>query len=1132
MARLGGLASDHHLEGPGDAPRRRRGRKLLSQSPSMEAGSSASGKRAASPTETPSQSRRVKRVQMGDREQLAREQEDALSRSSPADEESPAEENAQRIRRHSEPFVTIREEEDEEEYDELAPHAATQPLPGLTPHLDRIGASRGRPTNASRRSRMSMPAQLNIHNVDETNGHNEHQFAPLTAVLSGRTRRRLRRSHLSEEVNDIVEHKKQDMKMRKAMADLRRELREKDKALGELAEQLEASRQGAVKISLDEHKELEQRLDDAIKELQELKASTDMNDLSMDNADAYDDDDDDDEVLDNMLIDPADLNISPEQLQVEPHENGFYASHATAMSSQVTFDTLTTLSQTNHDALTQASQLESTGVPDRISDQAEKRFESELERMTEQLATSQGALRVIAIELQNLHVVPPGASSKEIITALRHGFEDTRILLEAMFPNSTTGMTNTELLKKMYQMIQDIMVELGDKVDIAERHNKTENMVRAELSSVLELLSKSDAQNKDWESKWFKLDQENDANQRQIVDLEDRIVALNDANDEQDALIRDKDIKMLGLEDEIVQKDTSLQRFRAALDKYRSDVENLTNTVTRLEQQHAALIAQMTEEHEAVVGDLQTQLENETEARENAEFEARQKTEYIEDLEERIANLDSDIEEFTDQMTRLKELLDQETEKRMVVESEREEQETISYNFSVDIEKLEDKIEELKASLDEYRTNLEAERIQRVRTEASLDEANERIDELNNSMHNAGIQSNELRSKLFQVQQEKEAAIALLKEEAKEREDGLEELLEAETRRREVGDEQIANLALQCTQLQTALVNLDNSLAEMTQERNVLEADRDEKVAFGNRQRDDLVQQLAALENTSSSTITTLQANITDLTNEIAAQRAAIQDLKDRAARDNKAYIDTLADRDHTINVLEGHLVEARDANESLTKENRSLAKRVEDEAHELLNIMGSHAEEANLLRQTIATQGATIINLQATATQRATQYAEELEEKFREIEELRMMGDSRAELIAELQGHIEDMKERFRLAEEDTRQTMDRLVESQRRLQQENEELAATLLKRNADALTAIQEMKVNGLEVKTSGVTMHKVANGKITKVSEKVKITKKQRNGIQTRKSKRVWDSGFGMDENEADEGVDEAEGLIEA
>jgi myosin protein heavy chain len=64
----------------------------------------------------------------------------------------------------------------------------------------------------------------------------------------------------------------------------------------------------------------------------------------------------------------------------------------------------------------------------------------------------------------------------------------------------------------------------------------------------------------------------------------------------------------------------------------------------------------------------------------------------------------------------------------------------------------------LNAELDSLRSLADSEHRQREAAEATLDERNEKIAELESKIHDAGIQANELRSKLFQVQMEKESS--------------------------------------------------------------------------------------------------------------------------------------------------------------------------------------------------------------------------------------------------------------------------------------------------------------------------------------------------------------------------------------
>ena len=115
-------------------------------------------------------------------------------------------------------------------------------------------------------------------------------------------------------------------------------------------------------------------------------------------------------------------------------------------------------------------------------------------------------------------------------------------------------------------------------------------------------------------------------------------------------------------------------------------------------------------------------------------------------------------------------------------------------------------------------------------------------------------------------------------------------------------------------------------------------------------------------------------------------------------------------------------------------------------------------------------------------------------------------------------------MVKEFAKYEQDTRETIDRMTLQQRGLQEQNEALAEDLKKRGADAVAAVRAMKIQGLEVKTKGVDLHRVATGKVGKISEKVKVGKKSK-GVR-KIAKRQWDSGFGVDEN-VEEELDGAE-----
>jgi chromosome segregation ATPase len=1147
MARLSGLPSEHHHEGPGDAPRRKRGRptknqtsaqsQSQSQSQSQEVASAA--KRTASPTAESSHTKRTKHVEetySDDQDQIAEEIQQSFSRSQQGDtirvDTQSSTTSRHNGRRHSEYPLPVSTQEDDEDDDiiDFAP-ASAQSSSGLTPHLNRVGAVR-RDMATIRRVRKSLPAQLGVERVDEEIDGTQFQYAPLSAVLDGRTRRRLRRSHLSQEVNSFEDHQKKD---KKKMLELREQLRIQDDKIKDLTFQLEARRMGDIEMAVDDTQELERKLDDARQEVDALRASSLYNgsdrDLSVSVFDgAADMSEDEEDQL--MLVHPDELNLSRD-IDMVATPNGKYASRVQELSSQMTFESLHEVSQLVDDSLMDRDleDEDDVVVPDKIQDKAVERYERELRQYVHLLAESQGALRIVTLELQNLHFLETGRSSSEIIVELRHSFDTLRHEIEKLFPNSTTNLTNQELLRKIPELFGGIFFELKEKLALLSTAQKNEVLLRRQYEGVLDLLADSEEHIKELEQKEYSLDKSNEEKQRTIVDLEEQVTTLTDLTNGQEVELKDKTAVINGLQDEVEDKDTDLGRLRVAIEKYRQDLETTTLTATTFEANHHAMIARMEEEHGDAVRALQADLSNEQDAREAAEGDAMQKGEYIEQLEGRVERLETDLIELTSEMTQLAERLAEQTEARTTAEGQRDEQAEIAYEYSNKIENLNETIIDLRAQIKEFQENLAIERAQRERTEADLDEANDKIEGLDQQVHNQGIQANELRSKLFQLQQEKEQIIADLQEEAQEREDDLNDQLTTEAQAREVAEKTVIKLNKQIEQLQADLATTDIDLTNMTEARQQLENDREQQMLVLNQQLADMKAKYTALETSTQSTIDALQANIIDLNNQVQRQQTEIKRLTQEGVdKDDRYEQDTTVLKDEIVE-LKDALAEERDENEKNQREIKSLSQRVENEANELLNMVNSHSEESNALKTTISTLEATIKNHQDNAAQYATEYEESVTEFTRQIEELQLLGNAHVETITIMQGQIEDLKARFAKQEEDTRVTIDALNLSHRRLLEENEALAAALKHRNAATLKAVQDMKTAKVVVKTQGASdLHRVQTGKVMKTTEKVKVGKK---GSKKRSAARSWrDSGMFDEEDDAKGGsqdVDEEEFL---
>lgn len=1086
MARLSGLASEHHPEGPGDTPRRKRGRPSKHPSSSQEPAST--GKRTASPAES-SQAKRTKHVQQQesddeDLEQIADEMEQSFSRSQQGD--------TIRVDTQSSSSTAVR-------------HNTRRHSDWPLNRVPAVQQDRA----IIRRVRKSMPAQLGVERVDEEIDESQFQYAPLSAVLDGRTRRRLRRSHLSQEVNDIDHQKKAD---KKKLLELREQLRAQADKIKDLEFQLEARRMGEIDMTSETADAIEQELEDARDEIQALRASSLYNgsdrDLSIGAFDgAADLSDDDDGQL--LLVEPDELNLSRD-IDMIATPSGKYASRVQELSSQMTFESLHSVSQLVHDSLLDIEG--DSAVPDKIEDQAVERYEQELRSYVRLLADSQGALRLVTLELQNLRFLDPGRSSSDILVELRHGFDTLRLEIEKLFPGATADLTNQELLHKIPELFGGIFFELKEKLTLISTSQKTELLLRRQYEGVLDLLAESEERVADLEQKEYNLDEANEEKQRTIVDLEEQVTTLTHLTDGQETDIKKKRTHITELEGEIDDKDTDLARLRTALDKYRQDLQTTTQTATTFEEEHHALIARMEDDHAKAIQALQADLDAEQQAREDAEGDAMQKGEYIEDLESRVQRLETELHSLTDDLTSLRDRLTQQTEARNEAEGQRDEQAEIAAENMTQVEDLSRTIAELRSQIAEFQKNLAAERTQREQTETELDEKIQNIEDLNQQIHTQGIQANELRSKLFQLQQEKEQTIKQLQEDAQEREDDLQDQLEKEKLARGVVEKTVTKLDKLIEQLQADLETTKIDLKDMTDARQLLEQDRERQVAALNQQLISLQAKYTALEGSSQSTIDALQADIIDLNNTVQRQQAEIKDLKQELAYQKTLYEEDTTMLKDQVAELEDDLAKERAENDKASREINSLSDRITRQGEDMLEANAAHIEESTTLRATIRTLEAAIQNHKDYAADYAAEYEETVSEYERKIEEQEAFGSAATEAVTILTSQLEDLKAKFAKQEEDTRVTVDALNMSHRRLLEENESLAARLKERNAATLKAVQDMKAANVVVKTQNTDLSKVRTGKVVKTTEKVKVGKKKGRKAAVEKSKSWRDSGM--------------------
>lgn len=859
------------------------------------------------------------------------------------------------------------------------------------------------------------------------------------------------------------------------------------------------------------------QLEEARQEIQELKAASAYSSPRDVNMGFYEEVDDDDEEQ-NFLVhdeDAADVVVE-DGIATETRQKSTFTTR-TATSTQLTFASSQSL--LDFDSLATPSQANPSMVPDRLSDQAVLRYETEIDSLKVEYTKLETSLRTIGLRLQNLNILPPGSTHDEILTRLRHVFDNAREEVELLFPESTTDVSNGDLIPLLLEYLRGLVTEVQKKIMVLEKSRETTEKLQSELVSAVDLASQSEQRNSELQSELKTVDTDNDQLRRQVLDLEGRGEALTQSVQQRDEDIFEKDAKVAGLEDQLVDRDTELDRLRHALEGYRNDVDKLTEMVTRMDEQHNATIEGMTNEHNDMVEDFEKQLQDETNARTTAEDDATQKGEYIDELEGRLQLLESNAEQLTTGLHDLRTRLAEETAAREEVEADRDILDADLVVRNTTIQELENTLEAHQAEIQALKDELAKEQEDHKQSQADVEGRDDQLDDLNRKIHDGGIRENELRSKLFSLQQEKEQTIAALKEEAKALQEDLQGQLDDEAAQRRNAETDVTDLDGRVLELEQELRTTQEDLADMTRDRDELEVDRDTRVKKAGDHIAVIEQKLADAESAYESLSRDLNATIEDLSREIGLYKDQIYDMEQTAGQAAQQHMDDLANRDGDIQQLQDENATLQDEIADLKKYSAGLEKRVETEATEFLAMAGNHNEETAALKNTIALQASTISNLQNAHEELKEEHERVLYEKADQIEELSLMNDAKVEELTVLVAQLEQLKATFAAQEDANAAAMDEMNEGHRILLAQNEALAQDIKRRATETVAAFSQMKTAGVTVKPKNLDLHRIANGKVTKVSENVRVGKRRSGRSKTHK--RQWDSGVGMDEEVEDE-----------
>ncbi|KAI9890986.1 MAG: hypothetical protein M1814_003337 [Vezdaea aestivalis] len=486
---------------------------------------------------------------------------------------------------------------------------------GLTPAVQRCSFQNGLLSVAPRRPRCSLDADASRPAIvyDLTGAEDEVvQFSPLRQLLSPRTRRRLRRNSLSEEMNNIDTEKRQERKTIKAEND-------------DLKERL---------FKREEQMHMLKEIPELVRYLDGSDASRESDDNSRDSVQVPEAED-----LFGGSTPPTPSSIRHEVTGISRVDvsflNGLETADIGAQRHASAY--LETPPETPRHPRRRASPV-SQGVQCEVQDRQKEILEdalvvhkSALERMSSTLEEAAQVHHRLAVKLKPYSVDQnsqagsdlaaidealdallttitlteskaedaeafnkslfgditslgfQGKDSKSMIASLRSHFREARLELEYMCPGENVGgFEPPRLLSLLLHKIRTLLGQIQDRDDLLEhqRGNDTELYEQINVKDKI------------------------------INDLKGRVFDLEQSADE---------------------KNRSMKKLHAALDSYRKEVADLESLVARIEAEYTTSLAQVQQGHDEAVADLETRL--------NGEFALHVEAEWAESLCQ--MNLDS-----------------------------------------------------------------------------------------------------------------------------------------------------------------------------------------------------------------------------------------------------------------------------------------------------------------------------------------------------------------------------------------------------------------------------------------------------------------------------------------------------------
>lgn len=858
-----------------------------------------------------------------------------------------------------------------------------------------VGAVKRVKTTASR---SSLPAGVG-HDPDAMQVMQELQFKTLREVLDERVRRRLRRSGLSAEMNEIEAHNKRDSRTQKELEELRLEMADRESHINELVLELETQRQFGIDVSEETEAEYETR--------RELEAQ-----LAMLRAQVAEH---------NAAHGLDDCDVDDEMLVLDGHNEVTYPELPVPNLPAVNI--MTNGKGKEYSQESSASSRLSMGSATLASLEKERRqFEDAIVALSREAQDAKSQLQILMIELQALGFGGEGVDSVSILQSIRTSFDSIREALETTVPGSLPDDASTE---DLIEILIANAKEFASRLRALELQDHEKSAVIVQLTAqshgLIDHLAEAEIRRKQLEEQWNKLDKAGEQKERQIEELEEELDAANTECDTLRQQLKDSQIEAQSLGQDHAEMIKNIEKLQLSLENYRTEETKLIQLISKMEVEHRELITKMNKEREETVQELENRVDTEIQLRAEAEQLGDERQSQITTLSVQIETTATERDALFVELEQLKADFDQESKDREAAEVDLEQKEADIKGLEDRVGRLEDDLETLTLELEQLRRLNETERRQREAAEQDLDDRNADIEKLNREGLDMGQQANELRQKMFEVQQHNAQKVKELEELASEREEQFQADMADEVGRREAAEELAQQRAATILDLEIRIEEVELQMKEALVQRDALITQLEDEVVQKDGQIEGLKMDLRAAENDLEREQTQHQDRVDDLEGSLAALQETIEQLERGIQNLQQESINTvnlhdseMEDRNTEIAKLHAQIADRKSEIVRLEDEKAGLERRVEQEAVQMLEMQNESQAEIEALKQQLTNKQAKIVVVEEKAVEADKQWQAVLAARDAEIEDLKEEVATYTETITTMTTEGGDLKQRF----------------------------------------------------------------------------------------------------------------------